>query len=187
MNRLTFIAATASFSLFAGGANSITPASPAQILCTASAAFVGTVLDARSHDCRLRSKEEYCSGASVVGATIKVDQMLQPAPDGFDPTQRFDVALYGRNGSPMKIGEKFFPMNASGNGMIGFPPTGKGISDSEAKQVLVGHQYVFAIRKRGTDQTWLKEPYFASAYEGADQDWVRQEWPTADCDRWRHN
>ena len=168
----------------AGAAQAITPAGPQQILCSKSSAFRGAILDARSYDCRLHSTDEYCLNSGVVGLTIRIDEILEPKADDLSVGKILSATSYIRNGVPMKIGDKFYPMNTSGGGTIGFPPTGQGVTDAEAKQVLVGHQYMFAVTKAVPDRTPVGEPYFVSVYEGADQDWVRQQWPTPDCRRW---
>ena len=175
----------AMFSLgLAGVAQAITPASAQQILCSKSTAFRGTVLDARSHDCRGRSTDAYCSNSGVVGMTVRIDELLDPSTEDLRVGQKLGVTSYVRNGAPMAIAAQFYPMNKSGGGSIGFPPTGRAVTDAEAKRVLVGQPYMFAVTKAVPGRTPMDAPYFASVYEGADQDWVRRQWPTPECRRW---
>ena len=163
------------------------PASQQQILCSASSAIVGTIVDARSHDCRLRSSDRYCYNMAIVGITIHIDEVLSPDEGALAVGDNVHVATRINNGLPMRIGDKSFPMNQTSGGSIGLPATGKGVTDAEAQQALVGKKFLFAISPIGKAMNPIEEPLFAESYSMDQEAWVREQWPSTECIRWRRH
>jgi len=185
--KVLFMVAGIAWLDFAGLAQAHLPASPQQVLCQSSSAFVGTITDARSHDCRLRSSDPYCYNLGIVGITIRVDEVLSPTGDSLAVGDVLQAGTQVHNGLPMRIGDKLFPMNDTRAGWIGFPATGQGVTDAEARRELVGKQFLFAISPVGASMSPREEPLFAKSYSMDQQAWVREQWPSYECVRWRRH
>jgi hypothetical protein len=169
-----------------------------EVLCSQDDAFSGTVLKARSHDCRLT--ETTCA-SFYAGVSIRVDEVLSPSSGMFHRGDEVQVAFHVRNGTPMVVGDLTghltIPMNSTGGGGIGFPATGRAITDAEAEAQLVGKHLTLAVTPVGSLHTSLGpaadakmiadigEPYFAEAYTSSEEAWVRSMWSSPQCAQWK--
>jgi hypothetical protein len=170
----------------------ITPATAEQVLCWHQTAVIGTVLNARSHDCRLTQSSCY---QTYVGVSIRVDQVLpqssssgtiQQSSRTFQPGDEVRAAFHIRNEMPIKSGDLTIPLNTSDGGAIGFPATGRAITDAEARSQLLGKRLILALTPITTSAdanivAELGEPYVAGAYPASDENWVRGTWISPHC------
>jgi hypothetical protein len=168
-------------------------ASGEEVLCRNAAVVIGTVVDARSHDCRLT--HAYECGAYFVGVSMRVDEVFPLSADTIHRGGEVHASFHVANGVPMKVGDATIPMNLSRGGTIGFPATGQAITTDEARTQLVGKRLILAltpadqiIRSSGDAEfaAELGEPYYAAAFTLADEAWVRNTWSSQKCSWWRH-
>jgi hypothetical protein len=165
-------------------AGALMPASLEQILCRGRSAVIATVVDARSRDCRLLS-EAYCYNSGYVGVTLRVDEVLTPSDEGIAAGDLVRTAAMTRNWRPSSLSPSMvLPDLKTESGGVGFPATGVGVTDAEARQVLIGKQFIFGLLPGDPGKPPLGEPSFASVWLMSDEGWVRGLWPSQNCQRW---
>lgn len=176
--------------LYAQAANAVTPASPEQILCSNDVALAGTVIDARSHDCRLKQPSCY---DYYVGVTVRVNEIFSPNAGSIKIGDEIRASFHVVNGKPMKVGDSILPTNTRETGDIAFPSTGLAVTTADARAQLLARSLVLALTstaviQRRVDARFaaaLGEPSYAAAYDMADHDWVAATWSDASCKRWK--
>ncbi len=166
---------------------------PEEILCSQEAAFVATVIDARSHDCGLI--RGHCD-SHFVGLTLRVEEVLSRSRGDFHVGDRVRAGFRVLDAPPMRISKDvMIPMNIGGDGGLGFPVTKGRISDEAARAEFMGKRFVAAIKalsrmkhrgQRDADAAFaaeVAEPNYGLAYPPSDEAWVRATWTTR-CPGW---
>lgn len=174
-------------------ANSVTPTSPEQVLCWNDALVRVVVEEARSHDCGMKYE---CS--PMVGVTGRVEGVIQPSIGPFQLGIKVAASIRVIDGKPMKIADRWVPMNRGGYGTLSWPVTEGVITTAAAKRELIGKHLILAlkpVREITTSfgpeadahyRAQIGEPYLAAAYEPREEEWVRKTWANASCRTWWH-
>jgi hypothetical protein len=165
-----------------GPASATMPARPLEILCRNRTLVFGTVLGAHAHDCRLHANSAYCSPRGVVGVNVRVDETAPPSRENIRPGDVIQIAIRTLNDLPHDAGPEAVAADKSVSGTLGLPGTGKAVTDLDAGK-LVGTEFAFALDRR--DIEGIPEPYFAAAYSMTNESWVRAQWESDACGKWR--
>lgn len=134
----------------AAAAKATPPATLDEILAATPGVFVGTVIGAESHDCRIaHPQDSYCHWRRL-RLDIRVARVMRDN-GGLRTGAIVKLDVLAANDLPKTYDDgTTIALNETSGGSIGLPATGKAFQSDEARRALSGRSFVFAAWPRGT-------------------------------------
>ena len=159
-----------------------------QLLCAASTAFIGKVVHARAADCRLFDADTACYRSGDIGTVVRVEEILDPSQGEIHKGDFVHASSTVANFAPVVVGKMRTARNISERGAIGFPATGKPVTDEEATQGLLHQRFIFnAVDPHPISASTVSQPLAVRMWMPGEAQRFRRLWSSAECQRWKRS